>query len=51
MICALVGIALAFAARALFKASGLLDELPVPFVVILAIACAGTFATWLIWLS
>ena len=51
MVCALVGIALAFAARALFKASGLLEELPVPFVVILAIACASTFATWLIWLS
>lgn len=51
MVCALVGIALAVAARALFKASGLLEELPVPFVVILAIACAGTFATWLIWLS
>jgi hypothetical protein len=51
MICALVGIALAFAARAIFKASGLLEELPVPFVVMLAIACAGTFALWLIWLS
>jgi hypothetical protein len=51
MVCALVGIALAFAARALFKASGLLEELPIPFVVILAIACAGTFATWLFWLS
>jgi hypothetical protein len=51
MICALVGIALALAARAIFKASGLLEELPVPFVVMLAIACAGTFALWLIWLS
>jgi YtcA family len=51
MICALVGIALAFAARAIFKASGLLEELPVPLVVMLAIACAGTFALWLIWLS
>ena len=29
----------------------LLDELPIPFVVMLAIACAGTFAMWLIWLS
>jgi hypothetical protein len=51
MVCALLGIALALAARAIFKATGVLAELPVPFVVILAIACAGTFATWLIWLS
>ena len=51
MVCALVGIALALAARAIFKASGILAELPVPFVVMLAIACAGTFAMWLIWLS
>jgi hypothetical protein len=51
MVCALVGIALALAARAIFKASGLLEELPAPFVVMLAIACAGTFAMWLIWLS
>jgi hypothetical protein len=51
MVCALVGIALALVARAIFKASGLLEELPVPFVVMLAIACAGTFAIWLIWLS
>jgi YtcA-like protein len=51
MVCALVGIALALAARAIFKALGMLEELPVPFVVMLAIACAGTFAMWLIWLS
>jgi hypothetical protein len=51
MICALVGFALALAARAIFKASGVLEELPVPFVVMLATACAGTFAMWLIWLS
>jgi hypothetical protein len=51
MVCALVGIALALAARAILKASGVLAELPVPFVVMLAIACAGTFALWLIWLS
>src|SRR5712691_8128125 len=44
MVCALVGLALALAARAIFKASGLLEELPVPFVVMLAIACAGVFA-------
>jgi YtcA family len=51
MVCALVGIALALVARAIFKATGLLGEIPVPFVVMLAIACAGTFAMWLIWLS
>ena len=51
MVCALLGIALAFIARAIFKASGLLAELPFPFVVMLAIACAGTFASWLVWLS
>jgi hypothetical protein len=51
MVCALVGMALALAARAIFKASGLLEELPAPLVVMLAIGCAGTFAMWLIWLS
>jgi hypothetical protein len=51
MVCALVGIGLALLARAIFKATGLLGEIPVPFVVMLAIACAGTFAMWLIWLS
>lgn len=51
MVCALAGIALALIARAIFKASGVLEELPVPFVVMLAIACAGTFALWLLWLS
>jgi membrane protein YqaA with SNARE-associated domain len=51
MVCALVGIALALVARAICKASGILEELPVPFVVMLAIACASTFAMWLIWLS
>jgi YtcA family len=51
MVCALVGIALALAARAVFKALGILEEIPVPFVVMLAIACASTFAMWLIWLS
>src|SRR5580658_7666355 len=51
MVCALLGLALALAARAIFKASGILEELPVPFVVMLAIACAANFAMWLIWLS
>jgi len=51
MVCALVGIAIAGIARAIFKATGILQELPVPFVVFLAIGCAATFALWLLWLS
>ncbi len=51
MVCALGGVAIAMAARALLKATGLLEEIPVPFVVILAIACAATFALWLAWLA
>jgi hypothetical protein len=51
MVCALVGLALALAARAMFKALGILEEIPIPLVVMAAIGCAGTFAMWLIWLS
>jgi hypothetical protein len=51
MVCALFGLALALAARAIFKALGILEELPAPLVVMLAIGCAGTFAVWLIWLA
>jgi hypothetical protein len=51
MVCALLGIALAMTARAVLQATGLLQEIPMPFVVMVAIACAGTFALWLIWLS
>jgi hypothetical protein len=51
MLCALLGIAVALAARASFKAAGVLGELPAPLVVLAAIACAATLATWLIWLS
>jgi YtcA-like protein len=51
MVCALLGLALALVARALFKALGMLEELPVPLVLMLAIGTAGTFAMWLIWLS
>ena len=51
MVCALLGLALALASRAIFKALGILEELPVPLVVMLAIGCAGTFAMWLVWLS
>jgi hypothetical protein len=51
MVCALVGLAVALLARMLFRITGLLDELPVPFVVMLSIACATTFALWLVWLA
>jgi hypothetical protein len=51
MVCALLGIAVAGIARAIFKATGLLQELPVPFLVLLAIGCAATFALWLLWLG
>lgn len=51
MVCALVGIAVAAVARVLLKSTGLLQELPAPFVVIVAIGCAATFALWLLWLA
>jgi hypothetical protein len=51
MICALVGLGVALLARMLFRITGLLDELPVPFLVMLSIACAATFGLWLIWLA
>jgi hypothetical protein len=51
MVCALAGLGLALAARGIFKALGMLGELPVPLIVMLAIGCAGTFALWLIWLA
>ena len=51
MVCALAGIAVAGISRAILKSTGLLQELPVPFVVILAIGCAATFALWLVWLA
>jgi YtcA family len=51
MVCALVGLGVALLARMLFRLTGLLDELPIPFVVMLSIACATTFALWLVWLA
>jgi membrane protein YqaA with SNARE-associated domain len=51
MVCALLGIAAAGIGRTIFKATGVLQELPVPFVVLLAIGCAATFALWLVWLG
>ena len=51
MICALIGLAVAMIVRSILKASGLLDEMPVPLIAILATACAVTFAVWLVWLA
>jgi hypothetical protein len=51
MVCALFGIAVAAVAHGLFKHLGILEEIPVPFVVFLAICCTATFAMWLMWLA
>jgi YtcA family len=51
MVCALGGIVAALAVRVALKTTGLLPELPVPLVVLLAIGCATTFALWLLWLA
>jgi hypothetical protein len=51
MVCALVGIAVAAIARGVLKAVGILPELPMPFIVILAIGGAATLGLWLIWLA
>lgn len=51
MVCALVGIFLALIARAVLKATGILEELPAPLVVLMAFGCAVTFGLWLLWLA
>ena len=51
MVCAVVGLTAALAARAALKASGVLGELPAPLVVFLSVGCATTFALWLLWLA
>jgi hypothetical protein len=51
MVCALLGMAVAGIARGILRSTGILQELPVPFVVILAIGCAATFTLWLLWLA
>ena len=51
MICALAGIAAAAIGRSILKATGLLEEVPAPLAVLLAIACAVTFGLWLLWLA
>jgi YtcA-like protein len=51
MVCAIIGLTTALAARVPLKLSGLLEELPAPLVVLLCIGCATTFALWLLWLA
>jgi YtcA family len=51
MVCALAGLVVALLARAVLKSTGLLAELPVPPLVLLAVGCATTFAIWLMWLA
>jgi hypothetical protein len=51
MVCALVGLVVALAARAVLKGAGLLSEVPAPLLVLLSIGCATTFALWLVWLA
>jgi hypothetical protein len=51
MICALAGLVVALVVRAVLSSTGLLEELPAPLVVLLALACAVNFALWLIWLA
>jgi YtcA family len=51
MVCALAGIAAAVIGRSILKATGLLEEVPAPLAVLLAIACAVTFGLWLLWLA
>jgi hypothetical protein len=51
MVCALIGSVVALLARAVLKATGLLEELPAPLVVLLALGCAVTFGLWLLWLA
>jgi YtcA family len=51
MVCAIGGIVAAVIARSIFKATGLLAELPAPLPVLLAIGCAVTFGIWLLWLA
>jgi hypothetical protein len=51
MVCALAGIAAAVIGRSILKATGLLEEVPAPLAVLLAVACAVTFGLWLLWLA
>jgi len=49
MICSLIGIAVAIAARVVFIATGLASILPYQLFVCVAIGVCGGLAAWLIW--
>jgi len=51
MVCAGLAIVVALLARAVLQLTGLLEELPIPLVVLLAFGCAVDFAIWLAWLA
>jgi YtcA family len=51
MICALVGLLATVIIRQIFVSVGIDRTLPAPLLVYLALAVAGAFATWLIWLD
>lgn len=51
MVCALLGMVCALIARAVLKATGLLQEVPAPLVVLLAFGCVVSFGVWLLWLA
>jgi hypothetical protein len=51
MVCALVGITVALVARAILEATHLLEEIPAPLVVLLALGCGVNFGLWLVWLA
>jgi hypothetical protein len=51
MICALIGLALTVAVRALLAKTGIDAVLPMPIVVYLAFATAFSLAIWLLWLA
>jgi hypothetical protein len=51
MICALIGLAVTIVVRQVFATVGIDRTLPAPLLVYLAVAIAGSFATWLIWLD
>jgi hypothetical protein len=51
MICALVGLLATVIIRQILVSVGIDRTLPAPLLVYLALAVAGAFATWLIWLD
>jgi YtcA family len=51
MICALIGMGVTVAVRALLAKSGIDAVLPMPIVVYLAFATAFSLAIWLLWLA